>query len=980
MIRALTLALLFALSGAGADADDRALRDALATGAALVQQNRMPEAYRVLAEAEARMPARPGLSAQELRAFLTNLTYATFNLPQTPATAATFARLATRAEALLGPDDKLTLVNLYNASVAAYNLDRFAESADFLERALPRYERVYGPNHPETYEILLGLADARFVLQQHDAAVPLRRRVLEVAQHAFGTSSPETLEAMEQLGWALVFTFKTAEAEAFARRLLDERDALKPAGDDNTVKALSLLAETLRLQMALAEAERIQRRLVALCETLYGPNNKRTLEERSRLAATLNNLGRSDEAIDIQFDTHDRLLHQQGPKGADRLDAAFALASILAGAGRQTEARRLYEEVLASSDPVRRPVEHAQLLNALALSYQRTGDFARAEPLGREALRLAASDPNQPAVAATIGATLGMTLAALGEDAEADRLLAQSGDRLRTLFGADNYLANVDAAGRAAIALRSGRPADALTFARLALQADRTALRAAASQADATRAWWNDLAGGSGGMLARAAFDLSRRDPAQEPALFAEAFAAVQMAQGAAAEAMRRSAARVSTADEALSADVRQWEETIAARLSLDRSTASNPDASMARTARRADLDRAIGRLETRIATRSPGFFNLVLPAPVDAAAARVLLHPGEALILLRPGGTNRPGLVFALTRDGQAWASLPWTRPDLAAEIATLRRGLETPALTRGAMSASGTKRAPGFDRQRAFALYRSLFGDPQIATLLANKPDWIVIPDGPFLSLPLAALVTEPPTGADTDADALRATAWLGTARALSVLPSLASLRQLRRNGHRPATDQLRVFALGDPAFSGSLGSDEAPRGTTALLAALPRLPGTWREAQGLAARFGAPPGNLLLGPGATETALARASTEGRLAKAEVVLIATHGLLARPSEGLTEPALALSPPAGPARLIDPLRPGQTHALALAEGARLDDGLLTASEAARLSFRGLVILSACDTAASGRADAEGLSGLARAFFFAGAEALVVSH
>ena len=70
----------------------------------------------------------------------------------------------------------------------------------------------------------------------------------------------------------------------------------------------------------------------------------------------------------------------------------------------------------------------------------------------------------------------------------------------------------------------------------------------------------------------------------------------------------------------------------------------------------------------------------------------------------------------------------------------------------------------------------------------------------------------------------------------------------------------------------------------------------------------------------------------------------------------------------------------GQTHALALAEGARLDDGLLTASEAARLSFRGLVILSACDTAASGRADAEGLSGLARAFFFAGAEALVVSH
>jgi CHAT domain-containing protein len=38
------------------------------------------------------------------------------------------------------------------------------------------------------------------------------------------------------------------------------------------------------------------------------------------------------------------------------------------------------------------------------------------------------------------------------------------------------------------------------------------------------------------------------------------------------------------------------------------------------------------------------------------------------------------------------------------------------------------------------------------------------------------------------------------------------------------------------------------------------------------------------------------------------------------------------------------------------------------------------VILSACDTAAGGTPDAEGLSGLARAFLFAGARSLLVSH
>ena len=38
------------------------------------------------------------------------------------------------------------------------------------------------------------------------------------------------------------------------------------------------------------------------------------------------------------------------------------------------------------------------------------------------------------------------------------------------------------------------------------------------------------------------------------------------------------------------------------------------------------------------------------------------------------------------------------------------------------------------------------------------------------------------------------------------------------------------------------------------------------------------------------------------------------------------------------------------------------------------------VLLSACNTAAGDRPDAQGLSGLARAFFFAGARALLVTH
>ena len=57
------------------------------------------------------------------------------------------------------------------------------------------------------------------------------------------------------------------------------------------------------------------------------------------------------------------------------------------------------------------------------------------------------------------------------------------------------------------------------------------------------------------------------------------------------------------------------------------------------------------------------------------------------------------------------------------------------------------------------------------------------------------------------------------------------------------------------------------------------------------------------------------------------------------------------------------------------------NDGLLTASEIAALRLNAdWVVLSACNTAAGAGQGAEALSGLARAFFYAGARALLVSH
>ena len=76
---------------------------------------------------------------------------------------------------------------------------------------------------------------------------------------------------------------------------------------------------------------------------------------------------------------------------------------------------------------------------------------------------------------------------------------------------------------------------------------------------------------------------------------------------------------------------------------------------------------------------------------------------------------------------------------------------------------------------------------------------------------------------------------------------------------------------------------------------------------------------------------------------------------------KGLGEPALALTLPKEPSDF--------------------DDGLLTASEVAQLKLNAdWVVLSACNTMAGDKPGAEALSGLARAFFYAGTRALLVSH
>jgi CHAT domain-containing protein len=352
---------------------------------------------------------------------------------------------------------------------------------------------------------------------------------------------------------------------------------------------------------------------------------------------------------------------------------------------------------------------------------------------------------------------------------------------------------------------------------------------------------------------------------------------------------------------------------------------------------------------------------------------------------------------VWVITKSDARWLRSELGRPMLAREVAALRCGLDFTAWTgAGAQRCAQGLGLPAglvpradeqlpYDVDRAHRIYRALLGEA--GDLIAGRHLLVVAP-GALAQLPLQALVTAPFSGGD-----LRAVGWLARQNALTVLPAVSSLKALRRHA-RPSAAQLPMIGFGNPLLDGmdarmagaaklarelqhctqALRQREAATQSERRLRALRTgladsrqlktqspLPETAYELCTVARQLRADLGEIRLGMRASEREIKALSGSGRLAQYRVVHFATHGTLAGEIAGSSEPGLILTPPVA------------------ASGD--DDGYLSASEIAGLKLDAdWVILSACNTAAGGATGAEALSGLARAFFFAQARALLVSH
>ncbi|HUN48555.1 MAG TPA: CHAT domain-containing tetratricopeptide repeat protein, partial [Stellaceae bacterium] len=462
-----------------------------------------------------------------------------------------------------------------------------------------------------------------------------------------------------------------------------------------------------------------------------------------------------------------------------------------------------------------------------------------------------------------------------------------------------------------------------------------------------------------------AANDLGGKDPQQRSALADDMFRAGQsIGSGVADQTIGRAAARLFTSDPQIADLIRQTQEAErerdTARLELaneqskpDAERGSVKEAALAKTVQ--DQTAQADALQKKLLTAFPAYANLAQPGPVGLAELQQRIAGNEAFLAIVVG--HEASYAMLVRHDNFAVHRVEVTESSLTDTVTSLRQAV-SPRL--------GT--LPDFDLQASYDLYRKLLAP--FDDRLAGVTHLIVAPSGALASLPFALLVTAPPPGAH----AYTSAHWLIERMAVSEVPSPRSFVNLReaRAHAKPAPHPF--LGVGNPTFTGREAAP-GPNGSALdalagacrtagpvspeLIRALAPLPESADEVRRVGARLGADSNAILLGPAATEANLRRQA----LGDYNVLYFATHGLLPGELRCESEPGLALSPPDGPSTSGN-------------------DGLLDASEVAGLSLNAdLVVLSACNTAAGGgRFGGDALSGLAEAFFYAGARTLVASH
>jgi len=375
-----------------------------------------------------------------------------------------------------------------------------------------------------------------------------------------------------------------------------------------------------------------------------------------------------------------------------------------------------------------------------------------------------------------------------------------------------------------------------------------------------------------------------------------------------------------------------------------------------------AQLEKQQDALRKELSERFPSYAELVLPKPPTPEAIQKVLQADEAAVAFYVA--EQKTYVWTITSTRVAFRAVALPRAKIDQQVMALRHSFD---LSDGIVHP--------FDITAAQALYTSLLAPDEALWVDAKLLN--VIPHGSLGKIPFSVLLTAPSATKN-----LAEQHWLLNKIAIAQQPSVGTLISLRALG-RKESERRPFVGFGDPLFVAQAPSPKS--GGTRAIRSLSLAPAPAEEsapnsnANALQQGFSRLPplpdtadelneiGNSLGANTKSDIFLGKQATEGKakstdLAAYRIVAFATHGLIPGDLRGLDEPSLAMANPA-------------------LTGDKDNDGYLTLGEVLGLRLNAdWVVLSACNTASGDGQNDEAVSGLGRAFFFAGTRRLLVSY
>ncbi len=967
-------------------------------------------------------PAQRQVDDAQFRAQMDEATQA-FQKGDFEGTHAGAQRAAAEGARVYGADHPNTAA-AYNLIAAAFlRQGKFSEAEANFRRVLTAYEKHLGASHENTAAALNNLALVLEKLGDYSGAETLLRRSLAIVEAKLGKQHPDTATTLSNLSRVLDSQGKFGDTGS-QRAGAKPPAGVKPAADDDAARLVAR-AEAAMRQGQYQEAETLHHEVLAIHEKSLGAEHPTTATSVSNLGNVYYLQGRFAEAEKL----YRRALQvREKVLGADHADVATSLNNLAnalqelgrdqqlsaseirarqragGGVGATSEIEQMYRRALSIQERAlgRDNPAAANTLNNIGVLLSLRGDFAQAEEMHRGALGTMEKvfGEQHPDTAAVL-TSLALALDRQGKVAEAEQSYTRAVEISKRTGNPRVRLINASRLGY--LLARRGRYADALPHYKDAVETLDFLYSQTRGYSEETRAAFLSQFSAIYRETIRVLLFLHRQNAGG--GFDREALAIASRNQSRVFTEMMRQADVARFSGDPAFVKVRERRVALQERVAQLRQARATIPVTLANAQQRiAEIDGQLGAstaelklIEGQLWKQYPRFMELASPQPVTVEdLQQKLLRADEALVsyVLLPQET----VIFAVTRERFRMFVAPAKRAEIADRVHKVRRAVEKVAVGESVLFLRD------IDPDTLHALYRDVFAPA--AEMFAGREKILVVADGPLLTVPFEMLLTgyTPQERAAFDA-ARRASdgsadkpylgeyaplAYLGKRHRFAYLPSLSALTSQRLYPKGSAASSVELVAFADPVFTPGAGRLMAPPTLQALEQMnigfargagrnpeIPRLAETADEAKEIASVLGGS-NRLYIGDQAQE----RTAKGGDLRTARFVLFATHGFLggefvASDLPTADEQEQARRPAA---------RAQSQPALALTLVGELggEDGLLTMKEVIEdLELNAeLVALSACNTAGeSAQANnGEGFAGLTRAFMYAGARSLLVSH